>query len=298
MQFVAGGALIFALYALVGGSEESAPATETASVVDRTISIGPAELRTLREAFARSARREPSPDELGDLVETFVHEEMLYREGKALALDRDDVIVRRRIIEKMTVLARPAAPSPEPTEAELRAWFARYPHRFLQAARVSFEQRFFDPKRRADAAGDARRVLAALGARDQGRAAALPAQDGFVLPDVMEERSEMQIAHLYGPDFVRALGDAPLGRWSGPHRSSFGEHLVFVKARAAGGAQPFAAMEKQVRADWLTVSTRGIQAAGSTLLPRYKVKLDGVEPAQAAALAKAPAVAPLLEGAR
>jgi hypothetical protein len=303
VQFLAGGALIFALYSLREAADSVGEATrgqktgpsELASLdVDRTIVIGRADLQTLRDNFARGARRAPTTDELGDAIETFVNEEMLYREGKSLGLDREDVVVRRRIIEKMTVLARPAAPSPEPSEAELRTWFARYPHRFRQAPRLSFEQRFFDPKRRPDAAAVAKQVLAGLAARVT-RAEALPPQDGFVLPDVMEERSDLQITHLYGPDFLQAVLAAPIGRWSGPHRSSFGEHLVFVRARSPGGALPFEAVEKQVRADWLTVSTRGIRAAGLTLLPRYTVKLEGIEPAQAEALTKAPAVAPLLE---
>ncbi|HEY0712538.1 MAG TPA: hypothetical protein VGF45_07685, partial [Polyangia bacterium] len=176
MQFLAGGGLIFALYAASGDDDDATAgggaASDAAVVVNRTIAIGPADLQSLRETFVRGARREPTPEELGDAVETFVNEEMLYREGKGLGLDREDVVVRRRIIDKMTVLARPAVPTAEPNETELRAWFQRYPHRFRHAPRISFEQRFFDPKRRANAADDARRVLAKLGETKGQEAAA------------------------------------------------------------------------------------------------------------------------------
>ena len=61
--------------------------------------------------------------ELDRLVEAEVKEEILYREGLALGLDKDDEIVRRRMAQKMQFLAEDVAAAHQPTDAELKAWF-------------------------------------------------------------------------------------------------------------------------------------------------------------------------------
>jgi hypothetical protein len=293
VHFVVLGGLIFALYALTR-SGRGAGGGAGVFEPDRRIVIGAADLEALRSSFRAAWKREPTRDELGDQVESFVHDEVLFREGKAQALDRDDVVVRRRLIEKMSALARPQSPVGDPSRSELQHWYDRYPHRFAQAGRLSFEQRFFDGKRRADATADARAALGALATDDRGDATALGPGDDFVLPAQMIEKTEVQVAHLYGQEFVAALLAAPLRTWHGPVASNFGQHLVFVIDRLPARQPPFLEVEKAVRADWLTVNTRGVKPAAESLLPRYRVVLEGSEAAQ---LATAPAVAPLLQAA-
>jgi peptidyl-prolyl cis-trans isomerase C len=292
VHFAILGGLIFGVYALARGGRGGGAGGDTGRAEpDRRIVIGAADLEALRSSFRVAWRREPTRDELGDQVEAFVHDEVLFREGKSLALDRDDVVVRRRLIEKMSALARPQSPVADPSRSELQRWYDRYPHRFAQAGRLSFEQRFFDGKRRADATGDARAALGALAAEDRTDATALGPGDDFVLPAQMIEKTDVQVAHLYGQEFVTALLAAPLRTWQGPVTSNFGQHLVFVIDRLPARQPPFAEVEKAVRADWLTVNTRGVKPAAEALLPRYRVVLQG----EAAQLAAAPAVAPLLQ---
>jgi peptidyl-prolyl cis-trans isomerase C len=294
VHFLVLGGLIFLIY---GASRGARPTGGSVGVgePDRRIVIGAADIEALRASFRAAWRRDPTPDELGDQIETFVHEEILFREGKGLGLDRDDVVVRRRLIEKMSALARPQTPLGDPSRADLQRWYDRYRHRFFIPGRLSFEQRFFDPKRRSDAAADARAALAAVAEADRGDATALGPGDEFVLPAQMIEKTDLQVAHLYGEAFAAALQAAPIRAWHGPVASSFGQHLVFVIDRQPGRLPPFAEVEKSVRADWLTVNTRGVKPAAEALLPRYQVTLEGP---QAKQLAAAAAVAPLLRPAQ
>ncbi len=295
VHFVVVGCAIFGLYAWVGGDDEPQPASGGAMQPDRRIVIGAAAIEGARDGFRRSWRREPAPEELGDLLETYVHEEVLFREGQALALDRDDVVVRRRVIEKMSSVARPATPVSEPSEEQLKRWYDRYQHRFAEVARFTVEQRFFDPKKRASATADASRVLGALAAAAREQSAAEIAADDFVLPKLIDGKSELQVAHLYGEGFVAALRTAPVGRWAGPFASQFGQHLVFVVDRQAAHMPSFEQARKHVRADWLTINTRGLKAAAETLLPRYQVALDPtIDAAVAQSVARARSMAPLL----
>src|SRR5687768_7415880 len=49
--------------------------------------------------------RKPSEEELRGLVESYVRDEILYREGLALGLDRDDALIKRRVRQKFEVMA-------------------------------------------------------------------------------------------------------------------------------------------------------------------------------------------------
>src|SRR5678815_2147478 len=84
--------------------------------------------------------REPSPAELSHLIESYVHDEILYREGVALGLDRDDIVVKRRVRQKIEVMAEEDAAAKAPTAEDLSAYLAANQSRFVQPAILTFEQ--------------------------------------------------------------------------------------------------------------------------------------------------------------
>src|SRR5262245_47692554 len=237
-HFVALGALIFAVWSLMGRHGAPPPAGAPASV-SRTIDVTGADIDGLRSGFRAAWKRDPSPAELADLVEGFVSDEILFREGMARGLDRDDRVVRRRVIEKMAALARPTAPSSDPARSELLAWYRTYGHRFLQPATVTFDQLFFDPKRRDDARAAARAALAPLAGAAATDAAPTKVGDAFFLPGRVAGKSDLELAHLCGEAFAGALPTAPIGRWTGPVSSNHGEHLVRVVQREPARMPPF-----------------------------------------------------------
>jgi len=87
LHFLLLGALLFGAYRWVDGEGARAP--------DQI--VVPAErVRGLADQFQRTWLRPPTEPELDSLVQTFVREEVMYREGVARGLDRDDPIIRRR----------------------------------------------------------------------------------------------------------------------------------------------------------------------------------------------------------
>jgi len=110
LHFAILGALLFAVYALARGRRHgdgaAAPGARPA------IEVGAATIDRLADSFRRAWKREPTRDELAEMTLDYVDDEILYREALAQGLDRDDPAVRRRMIEKMTVMARPHGPPP------------------------------------------------------------------------------------------------------------------------------------------------------------------------------------------
>src|SRR4029079_11862739 len=86
--------------------------------------------------------REPSTSELNHLIESYVRDEILYREGVRLGLERDDIVVKRRVRQKIEMIAEEDASTRAPTDTDLAAYLAANQARFVQPATVTFEQVF------------------------------------------------------------------------------------------------------------------------------------------------------------
>ena len=100
LHFLVLGAALFGLFSMVGKKDAEAPAK---------IVISESRVANLADRFARTWRRPPTEQELQGLVEDYIREEIFYREGRVAGLDRDDVIIRRRVRQKMEFLAEDTA---------------------------------------------------------------------------------------------------------------------------------------------------------------------------------------------
>lgn len=231
-QCLLGGLLLFGLHVLIRG--------DTNGSADRVV-VPEGRVVALASAFERTWMRPPTPTELEGLVDELVTEEILYREALSLGLDRDDVVVRRRLRQKMEFLLQdeaeavvgPSSDEPFP-ESELRAELERASARFAIPPRTSFEQLFVDPQRQPEAgkSADARAtaLLTHLRAAGGGDAAG----DATLLPGRLTAATPDEVDAIFGEGFAAALAEVVPGEWTGPLRSTYGLHLVRVAAREPG----------------------------------------------------------------
>ncbi len=88
--------MLFGLYAVVHPrNPETAP---------RRIEVTAGQIETLKETWKRQWFRPPTSEELKGLVDAYIYEEVLKREAIALGLDRDDPVIRRRLVQKYEFL--------------------------------------------------------------------------------------------------------------------------------------------------------------------------------------------------
>ena len=128
--------------------------------------ISSARIANLADGFARTWQRPPGTEELQGLVDDYIRDEVFYREGRAAGLDRDDVIIRRRVRQKMEFSAEDAS-VPEPSEAQLAAYLEANPERFKTEDHFTFRQVFLSATRRAATIdGDSKQVANALAGAD------------------------------------------------------------------------------------------------------------------------------------
>lgn len=236
---------------------------------DRRIDITPADVVQLKAQFARTWGREPTHQDLVELQRNLVREEVLYREALASGMDRDDVIVRRRLAQKMDYLA--TAEVGEPSDAEAWAYYKAHQADYAKPAALSFTQVYFSPDRRRAAAE--RDAVAALAALKAGRNVE---GDPLLTPRAETALAPSAVGRDYGAGVAQALATAPVGQWIGPVRSAYGFHLIRLDARVNASPQAFDAVRDKVRAD---LANRRLADARDTAfaraLRRYDVTFDG-----------------------
>jgi PPIC-type PPIASE domain len=263
-QFLLLGAGLFFLYQAASPDPETAPSR---------IVVDAGQVARLAQQFERTWLRPPSPADLSGLIDGHVQEEILYREALALGLEKNDLIIRRRLAQKMEFLHEDPGVQREPTDAELQAYLDANEENFRAPARTSFRQVYLKPGRdgaETRARAEQLRVRLAANTRASG------AGDTTLLPPALEEASDTEISQFFGEAFAKALKQVPVGAgWNGPIESGYGLHFVNVSARDPGGAPPLSAVRPAVEREWR--AARRAQASEdfyATLRKRYTVTLE------------------------
>ena len=212
----------------------------------------------------------PDAATLAQLVERDTEEEILFRRGVALGLDRDDEIVRRRVVQKMQFLLHDLNAPPEPSEADLRVFFDAHVARYATPARATFSHVYFSAEEGDEAART--RAREALDRIAHG-VSAVSLGDPF--PDLhhFSVYDAEQVQRLFGrSEFASAVFSAPHARWMGPYRSSYGWHLLHVEARQVAQQPTLTEVHDRVRTDLLLdAQARMNVAAFSSLASEYRV---------------------------
>jgi len=205
LRFLLLGAGLFVLYAWVGGP--------FAGEGERIV-ITQGKVEQLAGTFARMHQRAPDRAELGAMIDDAIREEIYYREAKALALDEDDTIVRRRLRQKLEFVSEDVSPIAEPGDAQLQAYLQAHPEKFRSERRYSLRHVYLNPERHgAQLGNDARRLLDGLQAG--GTAEASGSGDPFLLGQRFDDIAGGELARLFGADFETPLRTSRIGQWQG-----------------------------------------------------------------------------------
>jgi hypothetical protein len=191
--------------------------------------------------------REPSTTELNHLIESYVRDEILYREGVRLGLERDDIVVKRRVRQKIELMEEEDASTRTPTDADLSAYLGAHQARFVQPGLLTFEQIFLG---QSASGPEVVRAVAVTRAALRNGTDAEELGMRTLLPHRMIETPADLVARDFGPSFAAALEKVPVGEWVGPIDSSFGAHYVRVSDRTPAVSPQLTAVRDQVVREW------------------------------------------------
>ena len=256
-----GGAMFVAYGVLAGPAADNAEIVVTA---DRIASLR-AQFSTMRGG------RPPTDSELRGLIASYVRDEMLYREGLALGLDRDDPVVRARVRQKADILSDDALAA-EPTDEDLQAYLAAHQSEFDIPGRVSFEQIYFDPTTHSESL-----ETVAAGAREALRRGRAPdtVGDRTMLPRTMTQAMPAEIRSRFGEAFATEVAALTGEGWRGPVVSSFGAHLVRITWREPETRATLANARDVIAREWTRAhNAKTKEQFYRDLAKRYAVRVE------------------------
>jgi len=238
----------------------------------RTIEITGARVDEMARQFQAVWSRPPTVSEMQGLIDTYIHDEVLYREGLAMSLDADDPVIKRRVRQKVDVISEEIGNQQAPTDAELNDYLANNSDDFRRAPILSFEQVFFSGDAPADVVE--RQSREALARLNEGAAPASVGQ-ATMLPSSVRSMPADLVARDFGEEFTKRLESLPLNVWHGPIASGMGAHLVRITGRKPSELPPLAAIRPQVQREWENQRRERNRAeAYQAMLKNYRVVID------------------------
>lgn len=256
--FIAFGVVLFAADRLVQQGEA------------RTIHIDLPLVEKLVAQWEGQTKRQPNARELDALIEGYIREEILVREAQAMGLDDNDVIIRRRLAQKVEFFLSENNPPALPDEADLRVWFEENRAAYDAPEKLSWRHVYAADEAEATA------LLTRLRKNDENwRDLGQP----FMLNRAYTRQSEPKMAQIMGTRFTEALfAEKEKRGWIGPLRSAYGWHLVDIQELHAAQAAQFAPLADKLAADWQSEQARlAQQAAWLDLRGQYRIELAPVD---------------------
>ena len=216
------------------------------------------------KVFKEARGRDPNREELYALRRVWLDNEVLYREGLALGLDKGDTAIRERVIFKALSMVDAGVKLPPLDEAVLREWFESHRQKYDEPARFDFEEAVLAVDRSEAAA---RAFAVALNAGAPG-----DVQAGL---RVFKDRPHDNIVQSYGAEFATELEAAPVGEWV-PLTSRESTRVMRLKSMKPAIPAKFEEVGNAVRQDWTDfVMAEQRSAAVRALAQKYQVKVAG-----------------------
>jgi hypothetical protein len=194
--------------------------------------------------FKDRNQRDPTEAEWETVKEGLVREAILVHEARRLGLEKNDPIVRRRLVQKMEALTK-LPDSREPTEAEIKRVYQTHIKRYESPMQLSLEHRFFSNDKR----GVSTRSDAAMAVKQLQQGVPVSG-DPFLHGNHFSLRPIQAYSRLFGEEFSSSIPEE-LNQWKLVN-SSFGVHPVQVLSREQNTTIPLKRVREQVIQRWKT----------------------------------------------
>jgi hypothetical protein len=254
-HFIVLGALIFAADALFlsvrGDPQEIVISKETYAEA--------------RGAFVAGMNREPTAAELKVLTDRWVDNEVLFREGLALGMDRGDQAMKDRVVFKVLTATQSGLALPKIDEAGLREWFESHRDQYDLPARLSFEEA----------------VISVSDSTPEKLKKFVTALNGQQAPEleaslrVFKARPRPSLDQSYGAAFADALEKQTTGTWA-VLESKEGYRAIRLTELTPARAVSYDEMRERVYTDWKEITSSELtKKAIREIAKKYRVRDEG-----------------------
>jgi hypothetical protein len=218
------------------------------------------------ETFEAARGRKPNKDELEGLHRVWLDNEVLYREGLALQVDKGDDAIRERVIFKALSVVDSNVKLPDIDDAGLRQWFQAHRAKYDEPARYDFDEAVLSGDNSESAVRD---FVKELNGGTPGDAKA-----GL---RVFKGRPHENLVQSYGLELTDALLKAKPGEWQAL-RTHDGWRAMRLNAQVAPKPADFEVLRGVVLQDWKdAVASEQRTAAVRVLAKKYTIKYESAD---------------------
>jgi hypothetical protein len=241
---------------------------------EKTIFVSQGKIKQLEILYKKTWQRSPSQSELENVINEYVLEQAAYLEGVSLGLDQNDIVITRRVRQKLDFIAEEATKRPIVTDKLLNEYLSKHSDMFRQEALFTFKQVFFDERKQGQQLDDnIKKSLTLLMANSTADITKL-SNASFLAPHY-QNMTQSQIEREFGKGFSKKIMSAQLHTWLGPIRSSYGYHLVYLDEKQQGNLAKLEEVRHLVLREWENEQRQqSVKAYYQQLLKRYPVTID------------------------
>jgi hypothetical protein len=218
-----------------------------------------------RGAFVAGMKREPTAAELKVLTDRWVDNEVLFREGLALGMDRGDQAMKDRVVFKVLTATQSGLVLPKIDDEGLRKWFDSRRDQYDLPARYSFEEA----------------VLAASDSTPEKLNKFVTALNVQQTPEleaslrIFKDRPRPNLDQSYGTAFADALTKQTIGTWA-VLQSQEGYRAIRLTALTPGRGVSYDEMRERVFTEWKEfTSSQLTKNAIRELGKKYRIRDEG-----------------------
>lgn len=184
-------------------------------------------------------------DEVDALVQSWLKEEIMFREAKRLGLERDDTIVRRRLVQKLSFLSEEVdiASSEQTQQDVMTSYYYEHQDEYKTEIRYTFQQIFFSSEENANQyVGE--KIAELTDWQSLG--------DTSLLNTAYTQITFAEARRDFGAQFARSLSELveSVDAWQGPIKSSYGYHFVRLEDLKPAQQLPYAMVRTRVAKDY------------------------------------------------
>ncbi len=278
LHFLLIGLGLFVLFELVAGEDDSYDSKVINVDRDALLTFVQFRTRAFEPAVAAERLDAMSADELERHIDDYVREEALHREAIALGMDKNDYVIKRRMIQSIEFVTNGfVTAAVEVSDDDVEEYYAANREDYYVAPFVTFAHVFVsgedsDP---GNVAARADALLAELNAQQAEFSHAPRYGDRFPYFINYVERSPELVASHFGTPMAETIFALQPSEttWQGPFESAYGMHLLMLVRKAEGRYPALDEVVDTVRQDAERAAVQSLQdEAIQSIVNTYEIR--------------------------
>lgn len=279
VHFLLGGFLLF-IYFKSCGSNSSSFGNAIRVDKEAVLNYYQFQSRAFNNELFESRFDKLPEEEKSKIINSFIRDEVLFREATKLGLDQNDFVIKRRIIQKMEFILDDFDKNAVQIEDDsLRSFYNNHQDRYFENDQFTFTHIFFNSENRTEENA----LSEASAFQNNPKYQSLTIEEGlkfgdrFIYHRNYIDKDEVYLTEQFGQEFFNSLSEFSQNEnlWQGPIQSEHGYHLIKLVNKKKYGQKDFIAIKEVVREDYLIhLKSKHKDKRIKKLIDDYNIKME------------------------